>query len=122
METEITNKRKLWILMAILVANGVINLLFFEHRMDYLHDYKEAKEKMEAIEQDYATQTLLLKQKQDSLTERLLFLDAAIENQEKALKPILGKMLHYAHRDWEKLSESEKAQWTELAIKQVSNQ
>ena len=122
MQTEITNKRKLWILMAILVANGAINLLFFEHRMDYLQDYKKAKEKMEAIERDYAIQTLHLKQKQDSLTGRLVMLDSVMEKQEMVLKPIVARMLHFANSDWEKLSESEKAQWTELAIKQISNQ
>lgn len=108
--------------MVILVANGAINLLFFEHRTDYLQDYMKAKEKMEAIERDYAIQTLLLKQKQDSLTRRLEMLDSVIEKQEMVLKPIAARILHLANSDWEKLSENERAQWTELAIKQVSNQ
>ena len=122
MQAEITNKRNLWILMAILVANGAINLLFFEHRIDYLQDYKEAKEKMEAIELDYAAQKRHLKQRQDSLTGQLVMLDSVMKKQEKVLKPIAEQMLYFANLDWEKLSEKEKAQWTELAIKQIGNQ
>lgn len=117
-----TNKRNLWILMAVLAANGAINLLFFEHRMDYLQDYKEAKEMMEAIELDYTDQKRHLKQRQDSLTGQLVLLDSVMKKQEKVLKPIAEQMLHLVSLDWEKLSEKEKAQWTELAIKQIGNQ
>ncbi len=116
---EITHKRKLWILMVLLIANGVINLLFFEHRVDYLEDYHRAKEKMETIGQDYAAQTRRFKQKQDSLTQRLMMLDSTMKKRELVLRPLLGRMIHYAHADWEKLSEYEKAKWTELAIKQI---
>ena len=122
MATEITNKRNLWILMAVLAANGAINLLFFEHRMDYLQDYKEAKEMMEAIELDYADQKRHLKQRQDSISGQLVLLDSVMKKQEKVLKPIAEQMLHLVSLDWEKLSEKEKAQWTELAIKQIGNQ
>ena len=74
---KITSRRKGWILLTILICNGAINLLFFEHRADYLEDYRKAKERMQVVEYDFTRQTLLLKQKLDSLSQQLIKVQCA---------------------------------------------
>jgi hypothetical protein len=118
---KLNNRHKLYLIGLLLVANGLINLFFFQQRTEHLNNYTEASLQLQLTEKKYQESLFLLEQKQDSLERKIQGLDSLVALKKVKLQPIRQQVLIHAGADWNKLSAKERKAYTDKAIHQILN-
>jgi hypothetical protein len=116
---KLSNRHKLYLIGLLLVANGLINLVFFQQRTEHLNNYTEASLQLQLTEKKYQESLLLLAQKQDSLERKIQGLDSLVALKKIKLQPIRKQVLLHTGADWNKLTEKERKACTDKAINQI---
>lgn len=116
---KLSNRHKLYLIGLLLVANGLINLVFFRQRAEHLDKYAEVTLQLRLTEKKYQESLLLIEKKQDSLQQKIQGLDSLVALKKIELKPIRKQVWKHAGVDWNKLTEKERKAYTDKAINQI---